>query len=462
MAKDYFQDILPPGNDRPVPSSPPSTQSPPAAPTPQTRATPIEIKTEAPMPERSIRNIAVSSRPRPAIDIREPLTPQRPKPGRSRSTVVLWSVAGVAIVGLSIIGFVATRPTTVTITPRTHNVTFDQTSVFTAYPAESAATGTLSYTVQKIDLEDSEAVASNGVTHVEEKASGSVTVYNDFATTPVKLVKNTRFATPDGLIFRTPADVLVPGKKGTTPGSVVITVVADAAGQSYNVGPVSRLSLPGLAGNAAMSAGVYARSSTAFNGGFSGDKPGVALEVMNAAISAMRGRLSESAVATLAKLPNGTALRGLSQITYEELPATSDSPTMTRLHERAHIQAVVFPESVLAAAIAQSTGSDIQSATMHLKPAASFDASYVASSTPALGTDLIAIMLTGSATVVWDVDTATLAQALANHDKGAFNTIVNGFTGVQEAHARIEPFWSSRFPSNPTSIRMIVEAPKTP
>ena len=223
MAKDYFQDILPPGNDRPVPSSPPSTQSPPAAPMPQTRATPIEIKTEAPMPERSIRNIAVSSRPRPAIDIREPLTSQRPKPGRSRSTVVLWSVAGIAIVGLSIIGFVATRPTTVTITPRTHNVTFDQTSVFTAYPAQSAATGTLSYTVQKIDIEDSEAVASNGVTHVEEKASGSVTVYNDFATTPVKLVKNTRFATPDGLIFRTPADVVVPGKKGNTPGSVVIT-----------------------------------------------------------------------------------------------------------------------------------------------------------------------------------------------------------------------------------------------
>lgn len=465
MAKDYFQDILPPGNDRPAQPPAPS-QTPPS----HTEATPIEIKTDTPMPERSIRNIAVSNRPRSSIDMREPMVPPppptpftraRPSSTKSRSTLVLWTVVGIAIAGFALMGFIATRPTTISITPRTHAITFDQTSVFTAYPAGSAATGTLPYTVQQIDLEESEAVASNGVTHVEEKASGSVTVYNDFAATPMKLIKTTRFSTPDGLIFRTPADVIVPGKKGSTPGSVVITLVADASGGKYNIGPVSRLSIPGLASNAAMSAAVYARSSLPFTGGFSGDRPGVSPDAMSGALSAMRGRLNEAASAALAKLP-GVALPGLSQVTYEEMPSTADSPTMTRLHERARVQAVMFPQNVLAAAIAQSTGSDIQSATMHLKTTPSFDAAYIGSSTPALGTDLISILLKGAATVVWDVDTASLAQALANHDKGAFNTIVNGFTGVQEAHARIEPFWSNRFPANPMSIRMIVAEPKTP
>ena len=90
------------------------------------------------------------------------------------------------------------------------------------------------------------------------KASGSITVYNNYSTASVKLIKNTRFQTPAGLIFRVPADVVIPGKQGSTPGQVTVTVFADQVGQQYNIGPTPRLTVPGLQSNAAMYAQIYA------------------------------------------------------------------------------------------------------------------------------------------------------------------------------------------------------------
>jgi len=53
-------------------------------------------------------------------------------------------------------------------------------------------------------------------------------------------VANTRFADPNGKIFRISKAITVPAK-----GTLVVTLTADQAGASYNIGP-STFSIPGL------------------------------------------------------------------------------------------------------------------------------------------------------------------------------------------------------------------------
>lgn len=157
MAKDYFQDIVPPQNGAPRPArklTVPQQQLPDPE---LDEFADDEVSIEPPAPERSIRNITLPqsrSRGRSVPDsdptaATRAFGSERPeKPRGSRSWI--WILAAVLIIFVGTLGVVATRGTVITVTPHSHLVTFDQTAQFTAYPANTAATGTLSYTLKSI------------------------------------------------------------------------------------------------------------------------------------------------------------------------------------------------------------------------------------------------------------------------------------------------------------------------
>jgi hypothetical protein len=89
-----------------------------------------------------------------------------------------------------------------------------------------------------------------GKKDVGTKSSGTITIYNCFDANTHNFVTGTRFQAPDGKIFRSTADVSVPGGSGTffgctTPGTATVNVQADQNGDSYNEGPAT-YTLPGL------------------------------------------------------------------------------------------------------------------------------------------------------------------------------------------------------------------------
>lgn len=446
MSADYFQDILPPEGESKRATAPQAAPSPAPQPVDESG-------------EKSIRNININrTRPNPErVDSR--FVPKRPSFVPSKK---LWIIAGVAVVLLASLSLFAFKKTTVTVVPRTHTIVFDNTVPFTAYPADTAASGTLPYSVQSFTFDDSEVVPAQGTHHVESKASGSVTVVNDFSPTPVKLLATTRFETPDGLIFRAPSQVIVPGKKGSAPGTVQITVVADQPGANYNVGPISKLTLPGLKSGPMFST-VYARSEAAFAGGFSGEQPQTAPGALEAAVAQIRSRLDtkyRSALGTIAS--SSTALPDLARVTYTDMPNTPEGDSSVRVREQISVQVPVFSTDVLANTLAQSYSADASIRDVNLVPAADFAARSSDAASTTLGSDAISFTLNGKAQLVWDVDSTALASALAGHDQGAFQTIIGGFPFVQEAKARVEPFWSSAFPKNPDSIVIVVQSVPKP
>src|SRR3989338_4270766 len=454
MAKDFFQDITPPNT--PPSSLPPRPPREPAAEIPPT-----------PAPgEKTIRNIQVTAKPRPRVDsmdVREvpSFSSEPPKQRRVPTRLWMWGGAGLLLLILAAITFVALRPTTVTVIPRSQTVTFDQSAHFTAYPAPAIASSTLSFTLQTSDIEDSAVVPTSGTERVSEKAQGSITVFNAYSAQPVKLVKNTRFATPDGLIFRVPADIVIPGKQGSTPGKITVTVFADEAGEKYNVGPVSRFTLPGLKSSPAMYADVYANSSQAFVGGCVGDRPAVAAGAIDTAVAQIRARLEQKARDAVNAVASDTTVvfPSLVQITYESLPQTTEAGGGLRIHERARVGIPVFPADAFAYAVAQSVSADAGPGEVAIKGGAGLTAN--AGDPAAIAADApLAFTLNGTVQLVWVVDAQALASALAGKDQSAFQTIVTGFPGVQEAHARVEPFWKNSFPADPAAIRIQIEAPK--
>lgn len=478
MAKDYFQDIIPPASggggkrrisiQRDMPDDDPDDISPTDTAQDEHEGgeaaqSQEELRQEVGL--RGIRNIDLPTRPRPRMmpDVRQlPSGTDRylPRP-RASARPWLWIVAIICLVVLALFAILALRPTTVTIVPRSHAIVFDKSAEFVAYPASIAASGTLPYTVQTIDLDDSEVIASQGGTaHVETKASGTITVYNAYSTQPVRLVATTRFETPDRLIFRTPNDIVIPGKKGSVPGKVDVTVIADLAGEQYNIPAATRLSLPGLRSNAAMYKGVYADSAGKMTGGFTGDKAATDPGARATAIANIRTRLLEAALKK-AREDDGAAvvLPGLMQTTYQDLPDTTETAGIG-IHERVHVLMPVFPGDIFAQIVGSSVTADAENTSLRLEPGLGYAALPLDTASSTLGTLPLHFALAGNATLVWNVDTQTLASALVGRDQAAFKGIIANFPGIETARARIEPFWKKTFPKDPKDIKIEILPPE--
>lgn len=478
MAKDYFQDILPPQNGgRKVPARSGSARKDPdiqPATVVEENVAPLtdfendddtvsvpsdndaSVDDTSSAPEKSIRNIAAPRRIRDDMVDAPRYAPPMGKQKKSRKKW-LWGVVVVLLSVIAILLLIALRGTKVTVQPRSHTVVFDETSRFTAYPQQTATEGMLTYTTQTIELEDSEPVESTGTVHAEEKASGTITVYNDFQTSPVKLVKNTRFEAGGGLIFRAPADIVVPGKSGTTPGQVSVTVVADQVGEQYNIAP-GKLTVPGLKGGAEYEK-VYGQATVAFSGGFNGERPGVAEGALEGARTAVRGRLEKKVRESIVALNSESVVTfpEISLVTFSDLPTTVET-TGARIHEKAVAIVPLIPASQLALSVARTVAADSENADIKMVGIKDFGGLLVsASSTP--GVDPVQFQLTGQAMLVWQVKAADVAQALAGRDQSAFQTIVTGFPGIQSAQARIEPFWSTAFPGDAARIRVTIQDP---
>ncbi len=129
----------------------------------------------------------------------------------------------------------------------------------------------------------------------EEKAEGTIRIFNDYSTSSQPLVATTRFVSDEGKLFRLVERAVVPGQsmeKGKlVPGFVDTLVRADAAGPDYNIG-VSTFSIPGFAGTPKYTV-FYAKSSLAMAGGFKGESPAVSSEDLENAKKSLTAEVKE-------------------------------------------------------------------------------------------------------------------------------------------------------------------------
>lgn len=336
----------------------------------------------------------------------------------------------------------------------TVTATENQTTVSGEFLA-TAPGGDLSFEVITVEKTATVSVPSEGTENVQQSAQGSITIENK-QDVPQQLIKNTRFETPDGLIFRIRDSVTVPAASNGTPGSLSVTAYADAAGDAYNVGATT-FTLPGLKGGDLYTK-VTARSTEAMKGGFSGPRPTVKQATRDSKASELRTTLApEAQKALLAAVPEGYVLvSGANTVRYESQPDTAGATGGVDIAERAIATAVVFRSSELAAAIARQVVGVYAGQPVVLTDTSKLTLTTVGD-LPQAGATEFAFSLSGNTTILWQVETEKIASAVAGKSRSGAETILTGFPEVSKASLVLRPFWNTSFPSDPAKIKVFVE-----
>lgn len=340
----------------------------------------------------------------------------------------------------------------VEVTPNTVSVAVQ--SSFTA----NQSSGALPYEIITAQKIATQSVKGSGTKTVTSSASGTITIYNT-QTKAQPLVTNTRFATTAGLIFRIRAAVTIPGGSTAKPGSVTAKVYADQPGSSYNIAPTS-FTVPGFAGTPQASA-VYARSTEAMTGGESGNVP-VVDEALDAQTrNALMKALTPDLLASIqAQVPAGyTLVDGGTKTTFQELtPAPSGTTGMVDVKEQGTITAVVFQNAALAKAIATSvSGLGYQGEPLTLAPSSSL--LLTASEMPSPDAASFSFQLSGTASLIYTVDSTRIAAAIAGKTRSAAEVALTNYPEVKRAIIILRPFWRQTFPQDPSSISVDVRNP---
>jgi hypothetical protein len=421
-----------------------------------------------PKGERSIRNIPLPpGHRRPPMAAQEEEFPEPVLPHKKRTGMIknwfFWILIGVlavcAVGGILLSTFFA--GVTISVTPKTAVVTPPPTMLAQI----NAPVGVLPYQVVSASRTASTTVKAGGSSQVSKSASGVITIYNNYNTSPQTLVATTRFAAPNGNIYRIKKDVTVPGATkaadGTlTPGSVSAMVYADAPGAAYNLGQ-TQFTIPGFKGDPRYTA-FYAQASS-ISGGFVGAQAAVAPADLTAAQGALeQGLKSALQQAAATQIPKQYLLiPSTFVVTYGDITQTPIDANTVALSETATANGDTVRTSDLAAAIAKQVVTGYNGEAVDFADTSAITIGLQGSSTPSQGS--LTLALSGSPTLVWQFDPNALKTALVGKSKSAFEQIVSSFapaitcSQATPCSASIRPFWSSTFPTDVNKITVVTK-----
>jgi len=368
-------------------------------------------------------------------------------PFSKKQMIIAGSALGIVVLGLLVAN--AFEQATLIITPKTASI-----AVNGEFPGNKSASA-LEVPFEVVTLTDTESlvVRSNGEKQVEEKASGKIAIFNTQSAVPQKLIANTRFEDPKGLIFRIKDSVTVPGKTSKGPGRVDVMVYADQVGDKYNIG-LSDFTIPGFKGDPRYKT-FYGRSVTAMSGGFSGVQKMVSDEDKAKADSDAKVALSARLLKSVqSKVPSGYVLFDKAlRIDYKELPSENLDAGQVRLAYQADLSVAVFKIGTLSSYLARQylSPSEYAGEPIEIRNINDLKVEPITPDfKPLSGSGKFSVG--GTAQFVWVFDSVSIKQALLGKSKDTFSTVIAGYKTIERANVRISPFWKSNFPKTLENI----------
>ncbi len=317
------------------------------------------------------------------------------------------------------------------------------------------------YEVVKLSKSLTESVPASSEEVVEEKARGKIVIYNNFSSDPQRLIVRTRFETPEGLVYRVPESVTVPGKSVKngveTPGSIEVEVIADEAGEKYNIKKTD-FTVPGFKNDSERYKGFYARSSTDMSGGFIGKRKIVQESDKSSAMQKVETSLKEILEKEMqTKVPAGlTLLKGSMIYEFSELPQKDDSSSAT-IGKEGVAYAILFDSTGLSNKIISEYIDDYPDWAQI--PAQITDFSGLSlKQTPAKVSqgEKLDLEIVGRANMVANIDIEALKDELSGRPRKDTNLIIDNFEGISGATTTVRPVWKQAFPSDPAKIKVEV------
>jgi len=388
------------------------------------------------------------------------------KKGKSR--LLLSIVIFVVIVGGATALSAVLGKTELTIYPefREPNINAE----FTAYPDQRE--NSLSYEILTLEAASEAQVEASGQVQIQEQATGLLTI-SKTTTGAERLIKNTRFRTPDGLVFRIQESVVVPGavknEAGSlTPGTIQAEVFADEVGEEYNIAAGTSFDIPGFqeGGFTALYDAISAENTQAFLGGFDGPQFQIDEAQLSTARQALQIDLRNNLIARIdsEKPADFIAYPEAVAITYNQLPAVEYGQDLVTIKEQAILQIPLFRSTDLGSFLAKEAIATYEGGPVRVDDPTVLSFKYVNATTSQsviANEPALTFNLSGKPLLVWEYDIQSLKADLAGLPKTAINNAVLAYPGIDGARVRITPFWQRTFPTDPEDI-LVIEELKAP
>ncbi|MEK7611832.1 MAG: hypothetical protein AAB407_00580 [Patescibacteria group bacterium] len=300
---------------------------------------------------------------------------------------------------------------------------------------------------------------ASGEGKVERKARGTVTIYNSHGSEAQQLIATTRFQAPDGKIYRIQNAVTVPGAKIEAgkviePGSVDAVVFADQPGDTYNVGPIEKLTIPGFKGSKKFE-GFYATSKEPMAGGFIGSGVFPTDADLTAAEKSAEDALRESIKAVfISQLPAGFRfIDGASQFTLskKDINPAVDAEGKFSIFVEGEFSAMVFKESDL---LESFRGTALTEAGDSFSVA---DDRIDYGEPKFLKEGALELPVEYKVMLAKTVDETVLKGKIAGKSGADIRAIVFSFPGLERAQISFWPFWVQSVPDNTEKITVTLD-----
>lgn len=389
---------------------------------------------------------------------REPKTVRRLRWGGRMA--LLFGVAGVLVLAVGLAAMVWLPRAEITVIRKKHAWNFEG-----KLTADTRAAGVLPadrvVPAQRF-LEKRNARLSfpaSGRKMVERKATGVVTIYNAYSSEPQSLVQTTRLLTPEGKLFRLAKSIAVPGARveegKIIPSSIEAGVIADKPGADYNIGPVSRFTIPGFKGSPKFQ-GFYAESKAPMAGGFVGEAALPTAEDLTKGREEIARTLRDALNGFLrGQLPNdftvpegGTRFNIVRETVFDE----ADEQGKFSIFAEAEMNLLAFRETdarTLALVLARSElGEEMEPVEFTLSfgtISANFDAGR------------LELPLTYRGTFAEYLDPGLFRSQAAGKSEADLRTLVAALPGFESAKISFWPFWVTHVPSNVKRINVHIE-----
>ena len=384
--------------------------------------------------------------------------PRRSRDSRA-ATYGMWFIGLVFLLLLFFLFSVVFAETTVTVTPRTAPVSVDNS--FSALPSGSgtSSANTLNYSVVSVSDTTAQTASSSGSEYRESRASGEITIFNEYSNESIQLVPDTRFAAPDGSIYRTQSSVTVPGQSNGSPGQITVTVVAAEPGSTYNRSGDTQFSVPGFAGTP-QEGQVYAELSTPIDGGVAKEVPIVSTStrerVADAAGESLRAQLEAELTQ---QIPESMVVYDNSYFYESDTSLASNDQSAAEVSVTGTLEAVGFDQRALSIFLANTNGIEATADT-NLRVQNLDDFTFEITNRDAFtpnGDTPLEMRMAGESLVVWQYNKQALARDLQSLQRNQINAVLKNYESIQSATIDTRPFWKRSLPSDPEAIKITTE-----
>jgi hypothetical protein len=386
-------------------------------------------------------------------------------PRKSGSFRWMLITLGIILV-VAAVGFVASTyfsRATFTIIPKSVPVAVNGTIV--AQHASSASAGDgLTYETITVRSTATTTVAASDGPSISTKAQGKVTIYNTYSETSQQLIAGTRIANSSGKVYRLTGSVVVPGySDNRTPGSVVATVVADQAGQVYNInrGEASDdFKFLGYQGTPRYEA-FYARLASDITGGYEGKKKTVSEGTLASTTATLKALLTASLTTQAEQaIPEGYIMFDtMHTVAFSEPNLGGNDPTKAEISLAGTFTGIIFKKDKLAARLAGNSSVNsfgkfefdtpgMESITMTIANPKDFS--------PERKTSLL-VRGTGNFKIRGVIPVNEIKQKLAGVPLAYTQEILQDYAPIiQSGSGELVPPWA-KVPADPSRISVIVK-----